>query len=117
MMPFVRKLQSFVDDSCSSLHSNLPVYVPCLKAGIIWSSEHPFLFLWQGVTPSEQQVMLYRLKAEFTMQQASTLWFNMREEVLVYVKGRPLVLREDERPFKNMQVCTPSAWGHCFSGC
>ena len=32
------------------------------------------------------------------------MWFNMREEVLVYVKGRPLVLREDERPFKNMQV-------------
>lgn len=28
----------------------------------------------------------------------------MREEVLVYVNGRPLVLREDERPFKNMQV-------------
>ncbi len=37
-------------------------------------------------------------------QQAKAMWFNMREEVLVYVKGRPLVLREDERPFKNMQV-------------
>ena len=24
--------------------------------------------------------------------------------MVVYVKGRPLVLREDERPFKNMQV-------------
>ena len=39
------------------------------------------------------------------------MWFNMREEVLVYVKGRPLVLREDERPFKNMQV----SQGHSFS--
>ena len=48
-------------------------------------------------------------KAESTVQQASTLWFNMREEVLVYVKGRPLVLREDERPFKNMQVRIPLA--------
>lgn len=28
----------------------------------------------------------------------------MREEVVVYVNGVPLVLREDERPFKNMQV-------------
>ena len=36
--------------------------------------------------------------------QGNAHWYNMREEVLVYVNGRPLVLREDERPFKNMQV-------------
>lgn len=34
----------------------------------------------------------------------------------MYVNGRPLVLREDERPFKNMQVRThphalPHVWG------
>jgi hypothetical protein len=28
----------------------------------------------------------------------------MREELTVYVNGKPYVLREDERPFKNMQV-------------
>ena len=37
-------------------------------------------------------------------------WFNMREEIVVYVNGRPLVLREDERPFKNMQVILPDAY-------
>ena len=28
----------------------------------------------------------------------------MREEVVVYINGQPFVLREAERPFKNMQV-------------
>ena len=36
--------------------------------------------------------------------QATALWYNMREEVVVYIDGQPFVLREDERPFKNMQV-------------
>ena len=26
----------------------------------------------------------------------------MREEPVIYINGRPFVLREDERPFKNM---------------
>lgn len=30
----------------------------------------------------------------------------MREEVCIYINGRPYVLREEERPFKNMQVDT-----------
>lgn len=30
------------------------------------------------------------------------LWHNMREEPVVYIKGRPFVLREVERPYKNM---------------
>ncbi|XP_078444624.1 metal ion-binding protein isoform X2 [Wolffia australiana] len=30
------------------------------------------------------------------------LWHNMREEPVVYINGRPFVLREAERPFKNM---------------
>lgn len=40
----------------------------------------------------------------FGLQQATALWYNMREEVVVYINGQPFVLREDERPFKNMQV-------------
>ena len=36
--------------------------------------------------------------------QPTALWFNMREEVVVYINGQPFVLREDGRPFKNMQV-------------
>ncbi|KAH6768947.1 metal ion-binding protein [Perilla frutescens var. frutescens] len=30
------------------------------------------------------------------------LWHNMREEPVIYIKGRPFVLREVERPYKNM---------------
>ena len=30
----------------------------------------------------------------------------MREEPVIYINGRPFVLREDERPFKNMQEYT-----------
>lgn len=37
------------------------------------------------------------------------LWHNMREEPVVYIKGKPFVLREVERPYKNMleyEVCS-----------
>ena len=30
----------------------------------------------------------------------------MREEPVIYINGRPFVLREDERPFKNMMEYT-----------
>lgn len=33
------------------------------------------------------------------------LWFNMREEPVVYINGLPFVLREQRRPLKNLQVC------------
>eukprot|EP00897_Mesotaenium_endlicherianum_P000190 jgi/Mesen1/10171/ME000076S09681 len=33
---------------------------------------------------------------------ARVLWHNMREEPMVYINGKPFVLREMERPFKNM---------------
>jgi hypothetical protein len=32
------------------------------------------------------------------------LWFNMREEPVVYINGLPFVLREQRRPLKNLQV-------------
>ncbi|GFS30570.1 hypothetical protein Acr_00g0012640 [Actinidia rufa] len=38
-------------------------------------------------------------------------WHNMREEPVVYINGKPFVLREVERPYKNMleySVCTYS---------
>jgi len=35
---------------------------------------------------------------------SSVVWFNMREEPVVYLNGKPHVLREHARPFKNMQV-------------
>ncbi|KAL6757552.1 inositol hexakisphosphate-domain-containing protein [Haematococcus lacustris] len=35
-------------------------------------------------------------------RRCSALWINMREEPVVYVNGRPFVLREESRPLKNM---------------
>lgn len=32
-----------------------------------------------------------------------TLWFNMREEPVLYINGQPYVLREQIRPLKNLQ--------------
>ncbi|GKU98379.1 hypothetical protein SLEP1_g11390 [Rubroshorea leprosula] len=31
------------------------------------------------------------------------LWFNLREEPVVYINGRPFVLRDVERPFSNLE--------------
>ncbi|KAH8517096.1 hypothetical protein H0E87_005155 [Populus deltoides] len=36
-------------------------------------------------------------------KQAQILWFNLREEPLVYINGRPFVLRDVERPFSNLE--------------
>ncbi|KAK9839780.1 hypothetical protein WJX81_000925 [Elliptochloris bilobata] len=36
-------------------------------------------------------------------EQVRARWVNMREELNIYINGKPYVLREDERPFKNMQ--------------
>lgn len=41
--------------------------------------------------------------------QRPVLWQNMREEPVVYINGKPFVLREVERPFKNMLEYTVSA--------
>lgn len=42
----------------------------------------------------------------FSLLQVSAVWHNMREEPVIYINGRPFVLREDERPFKNLQEYT-----------
>nr|XP_043636887.1 paladin [Erigeron canadensis] len=36
-------------------------------------------------------------------QQNNVLWINLREEPVVYINGRPFVLREVERPFSNLE--------------
>lgn len=40
---------------------------------------------------------------ESSLPPLPVLWVNLREEVCLYVNGRPYVLREAERPFKNMR--------------
>ena len=34
------------------------------------------------------------------------VWFNMREEPQIFINGRPYVLRDELRPFKNMREYT-----------
>ncbi|RAL42001.1 hypothetical protein DM860_018175 [Cuscuta australis] len=36
-------------------------------------------------------------------KQTRILWINLREEPVVYINGRPFVLREVERPFSNLE--------------
>ena len=35
--------------------------------------------------------------------QVRAVWHNMREEPVVYVNGRPFVLREESRPLKKLR--------------
>ena len=49
--------------------------------------------------------------------QVTAVWHNMREEVCIYVNGRPYVLREEERPFKNMQVSVCHHCSHLTARC
>ncbi|OIV95330.1 hypothetical protein TanjilG_07486 [Lupinus angustifolius] len=44
--------------------------------------------------------VLKHIGAQF---QAKVLWISLREEPLVYVNGRPFVLRDVERPFSNLE--------------
>ncbi|GAA0176431.1 protein phosphatase [Lithospermum erythrorhizon] len=36
-------------------------------------------------------------------QQTRILWINLREEPVVYINGRPFVLRDVEKPFSNVE--------------
>ena len=42
------------------------------------------------------------------------LWHNMREEPVIYINGKPFVLREVERPYKNMLEYTVCIMSGCF---
>ncbi|PWA70401.1 hypothetical protein CTI12_AA289430 [Artemisia annua] len=47
--------------------------------------------------------VLTHIGAEMDGKQANVLWINLREEPVVYINGRPFVLREVERPFSNLE--------------
>ncbi|GFR48167.1 hypothetical protein Agub_g10003 [Astrephomene gubernaculifera] len=59
-----------------------------------------------GMPSIEGIVAVLRVVSGSTSPTASkrvhALWINMREEPVVYIKGRPFVLREERRPLKNM---------------
>ena len=42
------------------------------------------------------------------LRRRPVLWHNMREEPVIYINGKPFVLRVVERPFKNMLEYTVS---------
>lgn len=43
--------------------------------------------------------------------QRRVMWFNMREEPVIYINGNPYVVREANKPFANLEytgvVCEP----------
>ncbi|RZS21049.1 hypothetical protein BHM03_00053634 [Ensete ventricosum] len=49
------------------------------------------------------RVVVQRIRSKGRL---SVLWHNMREEPVIYINGRPFVLREVERPYKNMLETT-----------
>ncbi|KAK9861491.1 hypothetical protein WJX84_004658 [Apatococcus fuscideae] len=59
-----------------------------------------------GIRRTLQQVNCQPGSQQADSEQARALWYNMREEPVIYINGRPFVLREEERPFKNMQEYT-----------
>lgn len=50
-----------------------------------------------------QNVLDYISSQRKEGQQAQVLWINLREEPVVYINGRPFVLRDVERPFSNLE--------------
>eukprot|EP00268_Persea_americana_P018041 TRINITY_DN18855_c0_g1_i4.p1 TRINITY_DN18855_c0_g1~~TRINITY_DN18855_c0_g1_i4.p1 ORF type:complete len:1287 (-),score=280.78 TRINITY_DN18855_c0_g1_i4:321-4181(-) len=47
--------------------------------------------------------VLNHIGAQKNGKQAQMLWHNLREEPVVYINGRPFVLRDVERPFSNLE--------------
>ncbi|XP_038683541.1 paladin isoform X2 [Tripterygium wilfordii] len=47
--------------------------------------------------------VLKHIGAQKDGKQAQVLWISLREEPVVYINGRPFVLREVERPFSNLE--------------
>ncbi|XP_054802263.1 uncharacterized protein LOC129306004 isoform X2 [Prosopis cineraria] len=49
------------------------------------------------------QNVLKHIGAQIGGRRAQVLWINLREEPVVYINGRPFVLRDVERPFSNLE--------------
>ena len=52
---------------------------------------------------SESLHMDDKHSSSISAKQVHALWINMREEPVVYINGKPFVLREEVRPLKNLQ--------------
>ncbi|XP_075094031.1 uncharacterized protein LOC107778927 [Nicotiana tabacum] len=49
------------------------------------------------------QNVLDHIGAQLSGKKTHFLWINLREEPVIYINGRPFVLREVERPFSNLE--------------
>ncbi|XP_028800974.1 paladin isoform X2 [Neltuma alba] len=49
------------------------------------------------------QNVLKHIGAQIGGRRAQVLWINLREEPVVYINGRPFVLRDVEKPFSNLE--------------
>ncbi|XP_028792052.1 paladin-like, partial [Neltuma alba] len=49
------------------------------------------------------QNVLKHIGAQSGGRKARVIWFNLREEPVVYINGRPFVLRDVEKPFTNLE--------------
>ncbi|XP_061354056.1 uncharacterized protein LOC133298743 isoform X2 [Gastrolobium bilobum] len=47
--------------------------------------------------------VLKHIGAQLEAKKTQVLWINLREEPVVYINGRPFVLRDVERPFSNLE--------------
>ncbi|KAG6704370.1 hypothetical protein I3843_07G126100 [Carya illinoinensis] len=47
--------------------------------------------------------VLKHIGAQIHSKQAQVLWISLREEPVVYINGRPFVLRDVEQPFSNLE--------------
>ncbi|EEF47124.1 conserved hypothetical protein [Ricinus communis] len=47
--------------------------------------------------------VLKHIGAQKDGKRVQVIWFNLREEPVVYINGRPFVLRDVERPFSNLE--------------
>jgi len=55
---------------------------------------------WVGIVGQPQPWVVF-------VGQRKVLWHNMREEPVLYINGKPYVVREANKPFANLEYTGP----------
>ena len=58
---------------------------------------------------------LYIAAAHCAAGRRKVLWFNMREEPVIYINGNPYVVREANKPFANLEYTGQSSMPSCVA--
>ncbi|GMH33294.1 hypothetical protein BSKO_01128 [Bryopsis sp. KO-2023] len=80
--------------------------VPQIISGAPNFRQAPGLAVYGSALPTMdgiKKVLKYVDAEPTSSKQLTAVWHNMREEPVVYINGRPFVLREEARPFKNLR--------------